>query len=935
MGSNLPPHFLDSTALDDALARCDDDKPASMLALFRAALQSAQQHLKEHFLNGAPASQLVHHRAQIIDQLLTRIWHQLVIVPDSLANTTTPCLPDDIALIAAGGYGRGELHPGSDIDLLILLQDDNHAHYQARIEQFLMFLWDMGLEVGHSVRSLQECITDAEHDITIATNLMESRLLAGPPILHETLRTTTGSGPEPAHIWPSRQFFEAKWQEQIVRHTKYHDTAYNLEPNVKEGPGGLRDIQMIGWVAKRHFGATTLHDLVTHNFLTEAEHEALVAGQNFLWQVRFTLHILTGRREDRLLFDHQQAVAHQFGYRNQEHRLAVEQFMKEYYRTIMELSRLNEMLLQLFQEAILYADAPATIIPINNRFQSCNGFIEVTHNGIFKRYPFALLEIFLLLQEHPELKGVRATTIRLIRDHRYLINDKFRNDLRNRSLFMEMLRQPRGVTHELRHMNRYGLLAAYMPVFGAIVGQMQYDLFHVYTVDEHTLMVVRNLRRLTVPEFSHELPLCSELIQRIPKPEILYLAGLFHDIAKGRGGDHSELGAHDAIAFCLHHDLSQYDAHFVGWLVKNHLVMSSTAQRKDISDPQVIADFAAIAGDQTHLDYLFLLTVADIRGTNPTLWNSWKDSLLTELYNTTKRALRSDRGYVMDRAEQLYEIKRQALAMLQQQAIDAADSRHPRQPLPALLYLLHPCSRATHGTNISSYVENVWREWGDDYFLRHSADEVAWHTEVILRATPEDLPLVLARQQSPHDGTEIFIYTQDQEHLFAITAQALDQLGLTILNARLITAKNGLTFGTYIVMEASGEPISNQHRLQEIPGILKHHLQSKGQKLTQGGRLLPRQLKYFTTPTEITFSNDERNQRTIMELITTDRPGLLSRVGQALRESGMRVQNAKITTLGARVEDVFFITDKANQPLQTEAQFTHLRNTVIKYLDKK
>ena len=391
--------LFDSTALDDNLAQVVNGSAlalsGSALALFRTALQTSQQKLKEQFLSGVPASELVHSRAQVIDQLLTRAWRRLVVADDcrnehgAVAEAGTT-----IALIAVGGYGRGELHPASDIDLLILLQNDNHAHYQARLEQFLMFLWDMGLEVGHSVRSLQECITEAERDITIATNLMESRLLMGPQILYGTLRSATGS----AHIWPSLQFFEAKWQEQIARHIKYHDTAYNLEPNVKEGPGGLRDIQMVGWVAKRHFGAATLHDLVTHNFLTEAEYGALMAGQDFLWQVRFALHTLTGRREDRLLFDYQQTIAQQFGYCNEEHRLAVEQFMKEYYRTIMELGRLNEMLLQLFQEAILYADSPATVVPINSRFQSCNGFIEAKHNGIFKRYPFALLEIFLLLQ---------------------------------------------------------------------------------------------------------------------------------------------------------------------------------------------------------------------------------------------------------------------------------------------------------------------------------------------------------------------------------------------------------------------------------------------------------------------------------------------------------------------------------------------------------
>jgi [protein-PII] uridylyltransferase len=885
MTSNSPPLF-DKTAFEDTL-----NKGGNSLPLFRATLQAAHQAIKERFLNGTPAAELVRSRAEVIDYFVIQAWHRLVINRDS----------DDLALVAVGGYGRGELHPGSDIDLLVLLRDNNHQIYQERLERFLVFLWDIGLEVGHSVRSLQECVSESERDITVATNLMEARLLDGPQPLFEAMRTATG----PGRIWPSRRFFEAKWQEQIARHAKYHDTAYNLEPNVKEGPGGLRDIQMIGWVAKRHFGATTLHDLVDHGFLTESEYQALIAGQNFLWQVRFMLHTLSGRREDRLLFDHQHALAQQFGYHDEEHRLAVEQFMKEYYRTIMELSRLNEMLLQLFQEAILYADSEAVAAPINNRFQARNGFIEVTHDGVFRRYPFALLEIFLLLQQHRELKGVRATTIRLIRDHRYLIDDAFRNDLRNRSLFMEIMRQPRGITHELRRMNRYGVLAAYAPMFGAIVGQMQYDLFHVYTVDEHTLMVVRNLRRLTVPQFAHELPLCSDIVQRIPKPEILNLAGFFHDIAKGRGGDHSELGAHDAMEFCLHHGMSQYDARFVGWLVKHHLIMSSTAQRKDISDPQVIAAFAATVGDQAHLDYLYLLTVADIRGTNPTLWNSWKDSLLTELYKSTKRALRRGLEHVIDSSERITGVKQQASALLKQHALDDAS------------------------------IEKLWHELGDDYFLRHSADEIAWHSQAISHCSPMGLPLVLVRQQAPRGGTEIFIYTYDQDHLFATTTQALDQLGLTIVDARIITSHNGFTLDTYIVLEASGEPIANAYRIQEILDTLKQHLGQGGEKRGHVSRRPSRRLKFFPTPTEITFSDDTRNQRTVMELITADRPGLLSRIGQAFMECGIRLQNAKIATFGARAEDVFFVTDKNNQPLQLETQFDCLRETVVRYLDKK
>ena len=551
------PVLFDSAALDSALGQGQ-----APLTAFRDALQSGVATLRQLFLDGTDAASLVRARSHTIDALVTRAWGLFMITAD-----------DGIALVAVGGYGRGELLPGSDIDLMILLESDDHEPHRIAIEGFLTLLWDIGLEVGHSVRNVVQCVDEARRDITVATNLMEARLLVGPETLFQAMRAATG----PEQLWPIRDFFAAKLREQTARHHKYHDTAYKLEPNVKERPGGLRDIQMIGWVAKRHFGAETLAELVQHGFLTPAEYHDLIEGQNHLWRVRMALHLLSGRREDRLLFDHQRALAQQFGYRDEGPHLAVEQFMKRYYRTVMELNRLNEMLLQHFEEAILYADDSATPVAINKRFQARKGYLEVTYEKVFQHYPFALLELFLVLEQNPDLKGVRAATIRLVRDHRHLIDDEFRNDLRARSLFMEILRQPHGVNRALRRMNRYGILAAYLPLFGQIVGQMQYDLFHIYTVDEHTLFMVRNLRRFTVSNLAHEFPLCSRLMLNLPKTELLYLAGLFHDIAKGRGGDHSELGAKDAEAFCLHHGLSNYDAHLVSWLVQNHLIMSTTA----------------------------------------------------------------------------------------------------------------------------------------------------------------------------------------------------------------------------------------------------------------------------------------------------------------------------------------------------------------------
>ncbi len=641
-----------------------------------------------------------------------------------------------------------------------------------------------------------------------------------------------------------------------------------------------------------------------HAFLSEAEHQELLAGQYFLWEVRFLLHILTGRKEERLLFDHQTKLAAHFGYRDEEPRHAVEKFMKRYYRHIMELQRLNEMLLQHFQEAILYADDLTPPQPINRRFQSRKGFLEVTDENTFIRYPFAMLEIFLLLQQHPEIKGIRAATIRLMRTARERMDDAIRRDLRARSLFMEILRQPQGITQALRGLNRNGILAAYLPVFERIVGQMQYDLFHIYTVDEHTLRVVRNLRRFTVPAHYHEFPLCSAAAQRIPKLELLYLAGLFHDIAKGRNGDHSELGARDATEFCQAHYLSQRDTELVAWLVRNHLLMSTTAQRQDIADPEVINTFAQLVGDQVRLDYLYLLTVADIRSTNPEIWNSWKNSLLQDLYHMTSRALRRGIDHPLDRDERVRGVKWLARNLLRERKVD------------------EPASRA------------IWERLGDDYFLRYSAEEIAWHTEAIVNTADEALPLVLARQEPNRGSSSIFIYSQDMENFFARATSLLGQLHLNIVDARIVSSSDDYTFDTYLLLEDTNEPITDPQRLQHIQEALRLQLTAESWEATAARKRVPRQLRHFPMATEISFSQDESSGRTILEVITADRPGLLSRIGFAFAELGIDLENAKITTLVNRAEDVFFVTDRDGQPITDADEQERIRHTLLEFLDE-
>ena len=850
---------------------------------YREVLESARTSLAARLRDGVPASALVQQSAEFIDSVLAKAWgsHELNV-------------DRGLALVAVGGYGRGELHPGSDIDLLILI--DKRRELRPRIQAFIAFLWDVGLEVGQSVRSVKDCVRESKKDIIVATNLMEARLIEGDAALFERMRRATSAD----KLWPSRKFFEAKWAEQRSRHHKFHDTAYNLEPNVKEGPGGLRDIQMVGWVAKRHFGAETLHELVSHEFLTESEFASLVQGQEFLWRVRFALHIVTGRREDRLLFDFQRTLAEEFGYSDDDVNLAVEKFMKRYYRTIMELSRLNEMLLELFQEAILHANAPRTVTPINRRFQSVNGFVEVTNENVFKRYPFALLEVFLIVQQRDELKGVRASTIRLIRDHRHLIDDDFRADIRARSRFMEILKQPNRITRELRRMHRYGVLEEYLPAFRAVVGQMQYDLFHTYTVDEHSLFVVQNIRAFASPERPQAMPRCAKIFARLPKPHLLYIAGLYHDIAKGRGGDHSELGMTLAMNFCLEHGLGQYDARLVAWLVRHHLTMSLTAQRRDITDPDVIKDFAETVGDQNHLDYLLLLTVADVRGTNPALWNDWKATLLGDLYESTSQALRRGLENPIDRAELISETQREARRLLE----------------------------APNG--VSDIVAQLWSSLGDDYFLRYTADEIAWHTRAIVESQVEQLPLALVRQG--RGGTEVFVYAADQEFLFAASTSVLGRLGLNIVDARIITADNGMTLDSYVVFELNGEAVSGAAREQEISEGLRAALADPGRVRRDNRRLTKRQLRHFVTPTRVQFSDDPSNARTVMEIIAGDRPGLLSAVGWALADSKVRLQNAKIATFGERAEDVFFVTDAGNRPLAPHS-FESVRERVTAAID--
>ena len=848
----------------------------------RESLAAAGEDLRARFEAGESVVDLVHARAALIDDVLIGLWRKHVEATGA-------------ALIAVGGYGRGELHPSSDVDVMLLLPDEIPAGSEESLSAFVTALWDIGLEIGHSVRTIAQCREEAEADLTVATTLMEARLLAGPEKLFGEMQEMIS----PANMWPSDRFFEEKRKEQIVRHHRYHDTAYNLEPNVKGSPGGLRDIQMIGWVAKRHFGAATRAELVDHNFLTPGQLQRLEDGQAFLWRIRFALHILTGRREDRLLFDHQKNLAEMLGYEDATYTLAVEQLMQRYYRTVMELSRLNEMLLQLFEEDILMdPDAPAEAL--NARFQVKNGFLQTVSEQVFRNDPSALLEVFLLLQQHPEISGVSAFTVGLIKRNLYLIDDEFRQNPRNHRLFLSILRASEGVTHQLRRMNLYGVLGIYIPAFGRIVGRMQYDLFHAYTVDEHTLFVVSNLRRFALSRFDDEFPRCSEVMQALEQPEIAYLSGLFHDIAKGRGGDHSELGAVDAESFCLEHGLSKYEAGIVAWLVRNHLALSMTAQKQDIHDPDVINEFATLVGDPLHLDYLYLLTVADVRGTDPKLWNSWKAQLFSDLYLLTRRALRRGLENPIDRELLLKEKQEKARAILADRGI--ADKR----------------------------IDEVWALLNDNYFIKHRVKEITWHTEWLAESDTESLiGLVDVRRRKTGDGIEAVLYTPRENRTFAHATAVLDELGMTIIDARIVPLDKRRGIVTLVFMELDSRVDSDDARINKVRRSLTRILTAPSDKVLSVTRTVPRQARMFTTKTTVDFGRSTSDDQTVLELRAADRPGLLSTIGQVFIEQGIDIEAAKIVTIGERAEDVFYVCLESGGGALDETQQDELGKALL------
>jgi [protein-PII] uridylyltransferase len=836
--------------------KLDSANRNALLARYKSRLSAGQTALCQQYQADQDPPRLLKARTRLIDDVLCDLWQEMG-------------FPDSLVLAAVGGYGRGELWPYSDIDLLILLPEQPDAELTELLEQLVGLFWDIGLEIGHSVRTLDECLDEARADLTIQTALVEARWLAGNGDLFTRLVSQFKQQLNP------RAFFNAKRIEQDERYLRFNESPYSLEPNCKESPGGLRDLQTILWIAQAADYGNSWRDLERHGFITEQEGEILEKRERFLQRLRIQMHLHVGRREDRLLFDYQTALAEQLGFEATPTRRVSEQLMKEYYRTAKTVTQLNTILLQNIGAAISPPREQAPQ-PINERFQNRNQLLDVVNEAVFNTAPEAIFEAFLIMQQHSELKGLTARTIRALWRARKLIDDDFRNDPQNKARFIELFKQEHGVLHELRRMNQLDILGRYLPNFGAIVGQMQHDLFHAYTVDQHTMQVLRNLRRFSDPAFGHEYPYCSQLISNFDRPWLLYIAALFHDIAKGRGGGHSELGAVDAREFCESHGLSSDETELIVWLVRQHLVMSGVAQKKDISDPDVLAAFAAVVMDERHLTALYLFSVADIRGTSPKVWNTWKGQLLEDLLNQTRRLLQSG-GQAPVKQGMIQEKQEEARRLLRYFAI-------PEQA-----------------------EETLWNKLDTVYFLRHSAEEIAWHARALHYRSDSEQPVVKARLNPHGDGIEVMVYTQDQRELFARLVGFFGRSGYNIIDAKIHTTRHGYALDSFMLLDVTGRD-SDRNMISYIEHELSERLTKKRAPEPPVNGRISRQVKHFPIEPLVTIQPDEKGVHFVLSVSAADRPGLLYTVAMALAEHGANLHTAKIVTLGERVEDTFLIT---------------------------
>jgi [protein-PII] uridylyltransferase len=827
----------------------------------RELLKTGRAELAAAFLDRPAATHYLARHAALVDDVLSELCRRVA-------------LPADFCLAAVGGYGRGELFPGSDVDVLLLLPNDPNPGQQATLETWVQACWDVGLEIGHSVRTIETCLVEADADITVETNLLEARPTWGSAGLFDEF------GRRFQARFDAQRFFDGKLAEQQARHARFDDSAYKLEPNLKDSPGGLRDLHTIHWLAQACGIQGGWSGIARAGLLTRTEARRIAREERALSALRIHLHLLARRREDRLAFDYQSELAERLGLAATAHKLPGERLMQGYYRAAKLIQRANDILIQSLRVRLFPVTAPPE--PIDADFQLRAKLLEAREPDLFEHKPDALLRAFIIYAQHPALAGFEPATLRALWRGRTHVDAAFRADPAHRALFMTLLRQPVGVTRALRAMHRYGLLGRYIPAFGRVIGQMQHDLFHVYTVDEHILTVLRNVRRLTVPELAHELPLASRLIADFDKPELLYLAVLFHDIAKGRGGDHSELGAADARRFCRQHGLDKADSELVAWLVEMHLAMSRTAQKEDISDPDVIAAFAKKVGDTRRLTALYLLTVADIRGTSPKVWNAWKGMLLEDLYLTTRAHLAGSGEAVADIAAKQAEAR---------------------------------VNLALYGLP-SDAADTLWQHLDARYFVRFDARDMAWQARMLWHRTDSHDAIVRARLSPVGEGIQVLVYTPDRSDLFARICGFFARIQYTIVEAKIHTTQHGYALDSFQVMDLANRGIHYRDFLSFVEYELARDLDpARPLQPVPRGRL-SRHQRHHPYPTTVRLEADAQGHGHTLSITCADRAGLLFVVAEALMRHDVSVYAAKIDTLGERVEDTFLIRGKA---LQTPA----------------
>ncbi|MBU6468172.1 MAG: [protein-PII] uridylyltransferase [Betaproteobacteria bacterium] len=824
----------------------------------RSFLLAQRESLKEQYYLKPDPNLLLKNWTGVVDKALNNIWQTFDFSPE-------------ISLIAVGGYGRAELFPFSDIDLLILIEKQLCDDNSKKIESLISLLWDIGLEVGHSVRTIEECLEVAQQDITIATTLIDSRIICG-----ETKHLTELKNGL-FNTLDLNQFVIGKIKEQKERHHKHNDTAFNLEPHIKESPGGIRDLHSIIWLSWGAGYGNTWNDLVNAGILFEPEIRKIKTLIKYLANLRIRLHYLAKRREDRLLFDFQSPLAKELGFKDQDNHRASEMMMQQYYQTAKEVLLINTIIMEQVKAQFSSTKESDKQQLLTEHFVRQDDLLGTIPENLFSQHPEYIFEGFLMLQRYPKLRGFTPSAIRNLWRAQKSINKEFRDDPHNQHLFMEILRQPLRTAEVLKRMNYYGILGRYIPSFGKIEGQMQHDLFHVYTVDEHILRVLTNLRRFAVPQYDHEFPFCSVLMRQFDRVDLLYVAALFHDIAKGRGGDHSTLGKEDAQVFCTIHGLSKYDTDLVCWLVENHLYMSSVAQKQDLSDPEVIEKFVQRMLDKRHLTALYLLTVADVRGTSPKVWNAWKAKLLEDLYRLTERYFS---GHQTDIDTEIEKKKEKVQRTL----------RH-------------------YGLSSPQQIK-LWQIVDQFYFQRYDEKEITWHARALQGVIDSVKPVVKARLSPLGEGIQVLIYSPDQAGLFARICGYFEKISYTIQEAKIHTALNGYALDTFQIVHRSEESDHYRNIIKRIEEELQQRLEQQIPLEAPLNSRISRHLQHFPIQVMVHFGERERNQDRSLTIVAGDRPGLLYKIARVLVQHHINLKSARINTLGERVEDIFILDDK-------------------------